>query len=250
MGLWTIYKITSPSNRIYIGQSKNPKSRKASYKSKLGIGQTKLYNSILKHGWDVHNWEIIEEGIETIDIANEREIYWITFYDCVNNGLNCKMGGDGRGISDETKERMSHAIKKRWDSGEMQGSRGRKISEEHKQKILNANLGSKRSPETIEKLKKAKKNRTPEQEEKWLHSMKARKGYKHSEQTKKKISDTQKDKIIISRKIYCLNNNTIYESVRETAKELNLPNRFSINLVCSGKRNSLYGYKFSYYNAT
>jgi len=40
---------------------------------------------------------------------NEREIYWISFYDSFNNGLNCNQGGNGNiGYipSDETREKM------------------------------------------------------------------------------------------------------------------------------------------------
>ena len=82
-----IYKITSPSGKIYIGQTKNFKQRKNCYKSNKNKGQTKLYNSISKYGWNNHNIEIIENIEHEIyynEIANALEIYWIKFYDCVN----------------------------------------------------------------------------------------------------------------------------------------------------------------------
>lgn len=47
-----IYKITSPTNKIYIGKSKSLKQRENNYKSSLEKikSQIKLYNSIKKYG--------------------------------------------------------------------------------------------------------------------------------------------------------------------------------------------------------
>lgn len=103
-----IYKITSPSGKIYIGQSINVLQRKLNYKNfnsnKGNIGP-KLYNSLQKHSWEQHKFEIIEEcSIEQLD---KREIYWGMEFNVLNeNGLNLKLG-DGRGIcSEETKQKM------------------------------------------------------------------------------------------------------------------------------------------------
>lgn len=84
-----IYKITSPSGRIYIGQSKNIKNRWKTY-IKLNTSckkQTALYNSFLKHGVDRHTFEIIEEC--EFNQLNIRERYWQDFYSVLNGGLNC-----------------------------------------------------------------------------------------------------------------------------------------------------------------
>ena len=61
-----IYKITSPSGRIYIGQAKNLRKRLNSYKGLHCKGQTKLYNSLKKYGWENHQFDIIDiiTGIE------------------------------------------------------------------------------------------------------------------------------------------------------------------------------------------
>lgn len=45
-----IYKITSPTNKIYIGQSVNIEKRLKSYKDNLPKSQTLLLRSFLKHG--------------------------------------------------------------------------------------------------------------------------------------------------------------------------------------------------------
>ena len=89
----TIYKITSPSNRIYIGQAVNFKRRKREYKRNNCKAQTLLYNSIAKYGFDNHLIEVIEET--TKELADEREIYWIAYFNTFNtpNGMNLTSGG-------------------------------------------------------------------------------------------------------------------------------------------------------------
>lgn len=69
-----IYKITSPTNRVYIGQSINIKKRWDHYKKRYKVGTNiNLLNSILKYGWDAHKYEIIEECIEKQ--LNEKEAF-------------------------------------------------------------------------------------------------------------------------------------------------------------------------------
>jgi group I intron endonuclease len=70
-----IYRITSPSSKIYIGQSINIEKRKSQYikLNKSCIGP-KLYNSLIKYGWEAHIHEILEEC--SIECLNEREIFY------------------------------------------------------------------------------------------------------------------------------------------------------------------------------
>jgi group I intron endonuclease len=83
-----IYKITSPTNKIYIGQSINIEKRFNQYKS---ISQTKgqkmLHYSFKKYGINNHLFEIIEEC--DIELLNQRERYWQEFYNVLKDGLNC-----------------------------------------------------------------------------------------------------------------------------------------------------------------
>ena len=74
-----IYKIISPSNKTYIGQSINIKNRKAQYMmlDKSCIGP-KLYNSLQKYGPENHKFEIIEEC--DLEQLNKRETYWKHVY--------------------------------------------------------------------------------------------------------------------------------------------------------------------------
>ena len=86
-----IYKITSPTGKIYIGQSTNIENRKYYYSSIKCNKQHKLYNSLQKQGWEQHMFEIIEEC--SLDQLNEREIHWGLYYDVLGeNGLNLRLG--------------------------------------------------------------------------------------------------------------------------------------------------------------
>ena len=103
-----IYKITSPTNKIYIGQSVNIIKRLNMYKNKNCKSQTKLWLSFNKHGVSTHNFEVIEY-IE-ISLLNERERFWQDYYNSIKNGLNCRATrtNDKSGyISEETKNKLS-----------------------------------------------------------------------------------------------------------------------------------------------
>lgn len=157
-----IYKITSPSKRIYIGQTINWKNRRREYNGKGCVQQTRLYASFLKYGVDKHLFEIVTE-CDQKDL-NIWERYYQDLYGCIGRkGLNCKLtnyGDRSGGISEETRHRMSSA-QKIAQSGKARI--GMKHSDETKDKIrmkalgrIPHNLGIKASEETKQKLRKPK----------------------------------------------------------------------------------------------
>ena len=87
-----IYKITNPKGKIYVGRSINLEKRKKDY-SRLSQtkGQPLIHNSILKYSWEYHTFEILE--ICSLEELNQKEIYWINFFNCIEKGLNLKEGG-------------------------------------------------------------------------------------------------------------------------------------------------------------
>ncbi len=102
-----IYKITSPSKKIYIGQSADIISRWNKYKTKSCKRQTKIYNSIQKHGWEKHKFEIICQ-CDVSDLIG-LEIYYIDLFNTFNSehGMNLRGGGGYYGkMSDETKKKI------------------------------------------------------------------------------------------------------------------------------------------------
>ena len=94
-----IYKITNLiNNHCYIGQSVNIAKRWVREKSDANNINSESYNTALsrafrKYGIENFSFEIIEECDQTV--LNEREKYWITYYDSHHNGYNSTDGGDG-----------------------------------------------------------------------------------------------------------------------------------------------------------
>jgi group I intron endonuclease len=101
-----IYKITSPTNRIYIGQSKDINKRWNSYKYyereydcyKKANKNSLILKSFKKHGYDKHKFEILEQCKN--EELNEKESFYINQYksNILNfpflNGLNLHHGGN------------------------------------------------------------------------------------------------------------------------------------------------------------
>ncbi len=150
-----IYKITSPSGKIYIGQSVNLQIRLKKYKNKDCKTQTKLFNSIVKYGVGSHDFKIIEYC--EVQYLNQKERYWQEFYNCVIKGLNCRLTktSDKSGsISEETKIKL-HILNK-----------GKIISEEVKIKMSLSKKGIKshrkgKKLSNITKLKMSKSQMKP-----------------------------------------------------------------------------------------
>ena len=87
-----IYKIENLINhKVYIGQTNNPQRRFSEHRAKGYETNTHkvLYYAFDKYGINNFSFEIIEET----DIPNEREKYWINFYDTKKYGLNEREGG-------------------------------------------------------------------------------------------------------------------------------------------------------------
>ena len=98
-----IYKITSPSGKIYIGQSQNIEKRFKRYLKLHCKQQYKLYNSLKKYGFENHKFEILEEC--SIAELNNRERYYQEFYDVVSkNGLNLSLTSTNLKIKVYTQE--------------------------------------------------------------------------------------------------------------------------------------------------
>ena len=93
-----IYKITNKLNgKVYIGQT--IKSLEERFQKHCwGTSENDRYHlnmaikrAIKKYGKENFTINLIEE-VET-DKLDEREVYWISFYDSYNKGYNCTLGG-------------------------------------------------------------------------------------------------------------------------------------------------------------
>ncbi len=242
-----VYKITSPSSRIYVGQSINIEKRFNKYEKKQNVSeQKKLYNSFLKYGVENHKFEIIEECI--IDLLNERERYWQDFYNVLKEGLNCRLtttndksgffsketklkmsnSAKNKKLSDSHRKNISIAVKKRTF---MMSFKGMKHSDETKlflserQKgTLNHNFGKKHSEETKMKMSLSRKG-----ENNPMY------GKKQSIKTKVKIQKnrtkpkSKKGKIVLN-----IENGIFYQSAKEVSFLYNI-NYVSLCFKLSGR---------------
>jgi len=150
-----IYKITSPTNKVYIGQSINIEKRLKNYlgEYKSVFSQTRLYNSFKKYGAKNHIFKIIEEC--TLDEINIRERFWQDYYDVISDkGLNCILTETDikkRVVSEETRKKMSISLKGKaagsknhnfGNFGELNAFYGKKHSEETKKILKEKNSGT------------------------------------------------------------------------------------------------------------
>lgn len=121
-----IYGYTNlESGKMYIGKTIDAKRRWLNHRyGKYKNGWRKDY----QNNPDKYEYSVIEYDVPE-DKLNEREIFWISFFDSYHNGYNLTPGGDGMSkgykLSDETKHKMSKAKK-----GENNPMYGRHHSEE------------------------------------------------------------------------------------------------------------------------
>lgn len=112
-----IYKLTNViDNKCYIGQTTRTVEERVLEHFKYHLnGQShcrKLSFAIKKYGPENFKIETIDTAI-SVDELNNKEVYWVKFYDSIGNGYNLAAGGDNRLISDETREKLSKAGKGR-----------------------------------------------------------------------------------------------------------------------------------------
>jgi group I intron endonuclease len=219
-----IYKITSPTNKIYIGQSWDLKKRIYQYIKIKCKGQPKLYASLKKYGWDNHILQVITELPNDISqkVLDSYEIlYWEFYKDCGIEMLNVREPGTsgrlseeskrliglknkgkapmlGKKHSKETRERMSISITAN------SGRRGKKLTDKHKKAISewskkprpnmkgrapwNKGLSGICSAETIEKMSKTKLGKSP-----WNKGLKGAYSQETIDKMKKPKSESAKE---------------------------------------------------------
>lgn len=160
INIGTIYKITNPAGKVYIGLTRDLKARIRKYKSGLCKQQRHLYFSLAKYGWDNHSIKILYQGSITDLGLNELEIHFIRIYNSYRGGLNLTEGGGGiRGYrhTEEMKEKARQRKASEETRGKMSSSRqGVPKAEEHKRKIKEAKQGVKRGPQPKEWTEKIK----------------------------------------------------------------------------------------------
>ena len=275
---WNIYKMTSPADRVYVGLTSDVIKRKSNYRRTLDCGsQPMISNSIMKYGFDSHNFEVIDTFKGNLSEAFSKEIFWIRTY--MSNyckypemrGLNLTNGGKGafgHKLSKEKRKKLSEARKgiktnRVWTSEQKLAmselKKSTKHTEEAKKKIGEAskgnkfNLGRKSSQETKNKISANSKGnkynlgRKQSQEEKDKRAVKII--LSHTDAWK--LSHSEKITKVIGKPIlqYDINNNVIkeYISASSAERELNLKKCYIKYFLKSGtlsiKTKSYFKYK-------
>ena len=152
-----IYLITNLINgKKYVGQTRQ-KLRDRMYQHRRNKKTSGIDGAIKKYGLENFKVEVIEEC--PVENLNEREKYWIEFYDCkAPKGYNLTDGGDGiLNCSQSTRAKLSKAGK-----GRPSPLKGRTLSKETRDKLSasksgknNPNYGKPLSKETRNKLSEA-----------------------------------------------------------------------------------------------
>lgn len=181
MKICGIYKITSPTKKIYVGKSTDIFKRWQQYNSINCKNQRHLYNSLKKYGIKKHKFEIICQCDRSE--LDKLEKYYIALFQCFDSeyGLNLREGGEGGTCSNETKIKLREAALRAGNKPPLAAFTGYKHTDESKKKQSKAKLGK-------ESFFKGKKH-TDEAKEK---NRQAHLGKKASEETRRKLSEIHK----------------------------------------------------------
>ena len=203
-----IYKWTNKINgKSYIGQTKYPEKR---INEHINSKDNKLFHKALrKYGVNNFTYIVLEDNLDENQL-NEREMYWIQYYNTFYNGYNLTIGGNatrGYKFTDEQKRNLSkaHKGKPTWNKGKISES---KIGNHYKQ------------------------------------------GYKCSDEQKKKMSESHLGQIPWNKtSIFMLDKKTNkvlkqFESLKDACQYLNKDSHSNISQCLNGKIKTAYGYKW------
>ena len=189
---YTVYQHISPNGKVYVGiTKKKPEHR---WNNGRGYKPNKhFYSAIKKFGWDNFKHEIVATNLSKEDACKlEQEL--IEKHDSTNpeKGYNKSIGVECGSLGVKyppeviAKRRKNRTYTSSW-------AKGKKFTEEHKNKIRIANTGKKATEETRRKLSEAHKGKPT-----W------RKGKTMSDDVRMKTS----------KPILCVETNIIYFGLR------------------------------------
>lgn len=126
-----IYMIRNKVNdKKYIGQSHNISWRW--YQHKTSLNHNRCENRHLQYSWNKYGKDSFEFSIIElcpVEMLDEKETYWIDYYDSTQTGYNIRLGGNssrGWKMTEEARKNISNALK------------GRTFSKEHCDNIKKA----------------------------------------------------------------------------------------------------------------
>ena len=127
MNVGIIYKFTCKiTGKSYIGQTTTLRFKERIRRHEIDKINTHFYRARDLHGWDSFELSIIENNIslDVPNLLNEREIYWIDYYDTFNNGYNSTRGGDGGNTYEKKTEEEMKIIRKKLSESSLGSKNG------------------------------------------------------------------------------------------------------------------------------
>lgn len=207
---------------MYIGITGRDVKERWGHNGKNYTTSPHFYSAIQKYGWDEFEHNILYENLTKND-ACTKEQELIKKYNTMDNryGYNMTTGGEIFTMSKEANLKKSIAMR-----GNKNGL-GKPCSIEKRKKLRASNLGKTRSEETRRKQsEKAKLRHVP------------------CSEAKREILRNNHPHM---RKVFCEETQTIYKSVQECARQLNLQATL-VSKVCRGKAKATGGYHLKYYD--
>ena len=201
---YSVYMHICPNGKRYVGITSQAPERRWG-KNGIGYqGNRHFYNAILKYGWANITHNIIASGLSKDD-ACKTERFFIALYNTSNRDFGYNKSTGGENPGTGVHKTMSEDAR-------------RKISERQK--------GKKIDPETIRKR------------------VETRKGYKHSKETKEKMSKAAMIPILqidLNGKPICK-----FDSILMAATQTNVAKQ-NICKCCKGERKTAGGFMWKYY---
>lgn len=95
-----IYKATSKTTgKHYIGKYQHKKLSKRQGEHRRSAfnqnSQTHFHRALRQYGLDDFEWSVIDTAFDHVEL-NDKERYWVAFYDTFRDGYNMTLGGDGK----------------------------------------------------------------------------------------------------------------------------------------------------------
>lgn len=200
-----IYKYTSPTGQVYIGQTMRERERKWEHRNETSKTDTKFGRALKEYGYDNFKYEILvkfkptEEVSRLLRVLNYLEQRLVKSYSSVENGYNLTSGGDSHTHSEESIIKMREAALN--------------MTEEHKTKLSKS-----------AKIRVTRDMQQPEKRKRIMDNLKkgSQLSIAMSDETKKKLSEANNHRKKAVNQ-YDMEENFIasYDSIASAARSIN-----------------------------